>query len=200
MHPRGNKFLLFLISSNGVPKHWTTSVNKGDTKTCITEPISSDVTDATNCHCPVWYWQLFSSIQSSSSQISCPSFPLPEDPREIPVHKVSWRWSEQHSSFYKPQSSLAGRISRLAQIEPSKLLLSRSFKSTNGTIELLDLVLYLRVLWRQAQNHFWGSVLACHVWIPDLYFAGVYECCSMLQSWRRPQKFQVPQSSTSCSP
>ena len=66
-------------------------------KTCITEPISSDVTDATNCHCPTWYWQLFSSIQSSSSQISCPSFPLPEDPHEIPVHKVSAEKSEQHT-------------------------------------------------------------------------------------------------------
>lgn len=24
--------LLFLISSNGVPRHWTTSINKGDTQ------------------------------------------------------------------------------------------------------------------------------------------------------------------------
>ena len=32
MHPRGNRSLLFLISSKGVPKHWTTSVNKGDTE------------------------------------------------------------------------------------------------------------------------------------------------------------------------
>ena len=38
---------------------------------------------------------------------------------------------------YKLQSSLAGRISRLAQIEPSKLPLSRSSESRNGTIELL---------------------------------------------------------------
>lgn len=68
---------------------------KGTLKTCITEPISSDVTDATNCHCPAWYWQLSSLIQSSSSQISCPSFPLPKDPREIPVHKVSAEKSKQ---------------------------------------------------------------------------------------------------------
>jgi len=37
--------ILFLISRSGVPRHWTTSVNNGDTSNADIEPITSSARD-----------------------------------------------------------------------------------------------------------------------------------------------------------
>ena len=199
MHPQENRLLLFLISSNGVPKHWTTSVNKGDTE---------DVYNWAHILRRNWCYQLslpsvilatifFNTIFLFTNFLSFVSAARRSARNSCSQGQCREKWTAYF--VYKLQSSLAGRISRLAQIEPSKLLLSRSSESTNSTTELLM---------KRISSIVFASVIAllvchCHVWscrISDIYFAGVYGCFSMLQNWRRPQKLQVAQSPTSYSP
>ena len=200
MHPRGNRFLLFLISSKGVPKHWTTSVNKGDTE---------DVYNWAHILRRNWCYQLsfprvilatifFNTIFRFTNFLSFVSAAWRSARNSCSQGQCKEKWIAYF--VYGLQSSLVGRISRLAQIEPSKLPLEQVVlvyeRHDRIVDEKDDLVLYLRVLWRKALERPANLCSAkCHA-----YFAAVYGCISMLQSWRSPQKPQVAQSSTSCSP
>ena len=207
-----NRFLLFLISSNGVPKHWTTSVNKGDTEDVynwahilrrnwcyqLSLPNVILATIFFNTVFLFTYFLSFVSAARRSARNSCS-----QGPRSM-QRKVN--------SISCLQTSIFPRWKNFAScpdwaIETAFEQVVRVYERYNR-IQVVGTSLRIYCIcgcFNERPLDPWprDRLRLCHVWssrISDIYFADVYKCISVLENWRRPQKLQAAQSSTSYSP